>query len=99
MPQHCLRFQCTIPAHATRTPQQALEKVTRGAAEHLRSLVPSAHNCEVKRMYEERKTKLGMVWDVLVVLLFDHRGPLPPHVGNLKQYAAIQKQLRQGRGN
>lgn len=99
MPRHALRFQCTIPAHATRTPQQALEKVTRGAAEHLMSLVPLAFNKKVDRTYEERKTKLGLVWDVLVVLQFDHKHPLPSHVENLKQYAAINKQLRQGKGN
>jgi len=99
MPKHCLKFQCTIPAHATRTPQQALEKVTRGAAEHLLSLVPGAFNREVKRFYEERQTKLGTVWDVLVQLFFDYKGPLPAHVNNLKTHHEITTQLRRGKGN
>lgn len=99
MPKHALRFQCTIPAHATRTPQQALEKVTKGAAEHLMSMVPLAFNRKIDRTYEERKTKLGLVWDVLVVFQFDHKGPLPSHVGNLKQHHEITTQLRRGKGN
>ncbi len=97
--KHFLRFQVTIPKHLTRTPQQVLEKTIKGAAEHLQSLVPKARNKRFIPQYEERKTKLGVVWDLLVVMEFEHAGPLPSYVSMLKQHHDITLQLRRGRGN
>lgn len=99
MTRHVLRFQVTIPAHLTRTPQQALEKTIRGAVDHLNSMVPRATNRSFHPVYVERQTKLGLCWDLLVVMKFDHQGPLPPHVNMLKQHHEITMQLRRGQGN
>jgi len=99
MSRHALKFQCTIPAHLTRTPQQAMAKVINGAVQHLNSLVPGATNKSFHPIYEPRKTKLGTVWDLLVVYRFDLTGPLPPDVAKLKTYADIKLQLRRNAGN
>lgn len=99
MAKHHLRFQVTIPASLTRKPEQVLKKTIAGAAEHLSSMVPRAKNKHFAPRYEERKTKLGVVLDLLVVMTFDHDGPLPPHVNMLKSHHEITTQLRRGRGN
>ncbi len=99
MARHSLKFQCTIPAHLTRTPKQAMDKVINGAVAHLNSLVPGATNKSFHPLYEERKTKLGTVWDLLVVFKFDYAQALPPDVARLKQHADITLQLRRNQGN
>ncbi len=99
MSRHSLKFQVTIPAHLTRTPQQAMNKVIDGAVKHLNSLVPRATNKSFSPIYEERKTPLGIVWDLLVVFRFDLTGPLPPDVAKLKQHHDITMQLRRNQGN
>jgi hypothetical protein len=99
--RHAVKFQCTIPASLTKTPQVALKKTIDSAAEHLRGLVgPGGYNFQVSPIYVERKTQLlGTVWDLNVVLLFDFKGPMPEHLKRLVQFAKIQKQLREGKGN
>jgi hypothetical protein len=99
MSRHAIRFQCTVPAHLTRTPQVALEKTINAAVEHLNSLVPGATNRSFHPVYEERKTKLGTVWDLLVVMKFDFKGPLPPGIAALKTHAELMQQLRRNKGN
>ena len=99
MARHTLRFQTTIPAHLTRTPQKAMDKVINGAVQHLSSLVPGATHKNFAPIYEERVTKMGTVWDLLVVFTFDYAGALPPEVARLKQYADITLQLRRNKGN
>ncbi len=99
MSRHTLKFQVTIPAHLTRTPQQAMNKVINGAVQHLSSLVPGATNKDFRPVYEERITKLGTVWDLLVVMRFDYAGPLPPEVSKLKLHHDISMQLRRNQGN
>ncbi len=92
--RHVLRFQTTIPAHLTRTPKQAMEKVISGAVRHLNSLVPAATNRSFHPVYEERTTKLGTVWDLLVVMKFDYKGPLPGDVAKLKLHHDINNNLK-----
>lgn len=99
MPRHVLKFQVTIPKHLTRKPEDVLKKTIAGACEHLASMVPHARNKDFSPIYEERKTKLGVVWDLLVVMSFEYQGPLPPHVLLLKNHHDITLQLRRGRGN
>jgi len=101
MQRHTLGYQCTIPASLTRTPQRALDETIKKAARYLKDLVgPGAFDVEFKPRYQERKTKLiGVVWDLKVVMFFNHKEPLPEHVRHLKTYADIRKQIRQGRGN
>lgn len=99
MAKHCLRFQCSIPASLTRTPEQALAKTIEAACEHLVALVPGSRARQFSPIYEERKTRMGMMWDVLVVFRFELDGPLPPIVQAKKQHAEINQQLRRGRGN
>lgn len=90
--QHALRFQCTIPASMTRTPQQVLQKTIQEAANTIRRMVPYATDFDVSPIYRERKTrKLGTVWDLLVVCQFNHRGPLPPNVLQLKLWWDIRR--------
>lgn len=90
--QHALKFQCTIPASKTRTPMMALERISTSAAETLKRMVPYAYDVEFKRIYHERRTrKLGLVWDFLMVMQFNHRGPLPPNVLQLKLYYDIKR--------
>lgn len=83
----------------TRSPQQALAKVIDGACRHLYSLVPKAYDRSFSPVYEQRKTKLGLVTDLLVVFKFRHRGPLPPDVAKLKLHHEIVTQLRKNKGN
>lgn len=97
--RHALRWQCSIPASLTRTPQQVLEKTIDKAAEHLASLVPAATERSFHPVYEERQTKMGTMLDLLVVFRFTLKGPLPPKVARLKQHAEINQQLRRGKGN
>ncbi len=94
-----LRFQTSIPAYLTKSPQKALEKVVLGAVKHLNSLVPGAYDRSFEPRYEERQTKLGLLWDVLVVMKFRYKGPLPPDVEKLKTHHDITMQLRRNRGN
>ncbi len=97
MTQHRLKFQATIPAHLTRSPQKALARVIEGAVEHLNSLAPRATRKSFTPMYEERVTPIGTVWDLLVIFSFDYPGPLPPDVSRLKQHHDITLQLRRNR--
>ncbi len=99
MSWHYLKFQVTIPAHLTRTPRQAMEKVITGAVKHLNSMVPQAYDREFKPMYVDRKTKLGVVWDLLVVMKFRHRGPLPPAVAPLVTHHKILTNLLRNAAN
>jgi hypothetical protein len=99
--RHVVKYQCTIPASLTKTPQAMLDRTIKSASEYLRGLVgPGGYNFQVSPIYAERKTKLlGTVWDLNVVLFFDFKGPMPEHLKRLVQFAKIQKQLREGKGN
>lgn len=99
MPQHILKFQVTLPSGMTRYAYDRMEKVTVEAVDLLKRMVPKAHNIEVKRKYRERHTKIDVRWDVLVGLFFDHKGPLPPNVEQLKLHHMIARQLKRGLGN
>lgn len=99
MPQHILKFQCTLPSGMTRYAYQRMEDVTVKAVELLKRMVPKAHNIEVKRKYRERHTRIDVRWDVLVGIFFDHKGPLPANVEQLKLHAKIAQQLKRGLGN
>ncbi len=97
---HFLRHQVTIPAHLTRTPHQAMEKVIKAAAEVLMQRAGHrAFDRSIEPRYEERKTKLGLVWDLLVVLKFRHRGPLPPDLRAMKEFSDVRKMIRHGKSN
>lgn len=94
---HSLKFQTTVPASLTRTPHEALKRVIDTAAETLRRMVPHAYDIDFKPIYKERKVKkLGWVWDLLVVMQFNHKGPLPPNVAQLKLHHDISKNLTKG---
>lgn len=94
--QHALKFQCTIPASKTRTPRMVMEEIIQEAATTIRRMVPHAYEFTVSPIYRERTTrKLGVVWDLNVVCQFNHKGPLPPNVLQLKLFYDIkQKTLR-----
>jgi hypothetical protein len=76
-----------------------MEDVTVKAIELLKRMVPRAYNIEVKRKYRERHTPIDVRWDVLVGIFFDHKGPLPANVEQLKLHAKIAQQLKKGLGN
>lgn len=92
--QHALRFQCTVPASLTRTPQMVLGKIIQDAVQTIRRMVPYAYDFDAKPVYSERRTKkLGTVWDLLVVCQFNHKGPLPLNVQQLKLHYDIKKKM------
>lgn len=98
--EHVLKFQCSIPASATRYATTRLEDVTVKALDVLVRMVPKAYEIERKRTYRERKNKVGMIWwDVLVWIQFRHRGPLPTNISQLKVFAEVSRQLKLGKGN
>lgn len=73
---HYLKWQCSIPAGATRHSVRKRQQVINSAVEHLRALAgPAASMVEVRAVYQERG-QLGQIawWDILVVLGFN--GPL-----------------------
>lgn len=98
--EHVLKFQCSIPASATRYASDRLEGVTVKALEVLVRMVPKAYEIERKRIYRERKNTVGLIWwDILVWIQFRHPGPLPANVSQLKVFAEVSRQLKLGKGN
>lgn len=97
--KHTLQFQCSIPATATRYAYQRMDGITMKALETLCRMVPRAYEIERKRKYRERPTRIGIMWDVLIMIVFRHNGPLPSNVEQLAVFAKIQQQIENGLAN
>lgn len=97
--KHALQFQCSIPAVATRNAYARMENITLQALETLCRMVPRAYEIERKRKYRERPTRIGIMWDVLIMIVFRHNGPLPSNVEQLAVFSRIRQQIEEGLAN